>query len=213
MKAIKTFGKDLKYAFHVSNHPMDGFWDLKHEGRGRVYIAVFLFIMYIITSILDMQFNGYTFNLYAAFPQNISAGGTFMQTALLVVIWVAANWGFTTLFDGEGSMKDIFLYTGYAMLPLVLSQILLIPLTNVLTTNEATLITLITYIGVGWTSILIFMGTMVTHQYAGGKAFLTVICIIIGMGVIMFLGIMFFYLIQEIWNFIYTIYTELELRR
>ena len=54
---------------------------------------------------------------------------------------------------------------------------------------------------------------MTTHQYSGGKTFLTLVAIAVGMAVIVFLGMMFFYLVQEIWNFVYTIYRELELRR
>jgi len=213
MGRFKTFAQDLKYAFHVSTHPLDGFWDLKHEKRGRTYIAIFLLVMFVITSILDKQFNGYTFNEYAVFPEDINVIGTFITVALVVLIWVMANWGLTTLFDGEGSMRDILIYTGYSMLPVVLSQIALLLFTNILTTNEATIVSLITYIGIGWTAILMYMGTMTTHQYSGGKTFLTLVAIAIGMAVIVFLGMMFFYLVQEIWNFVYTIYRELELRR
>lgn len=213
MEKLKNFGTDLKYAFHVITHPLDGFWDLKHEKRGRSYIAVFFLIMYVITDILNKQFNNYTFNTYKVFPENINIIGTFVSTALVVIIWVAANWGLTTLFDGEGSMKDVFLYTGYSMLPLVLSQIVLIPLTNILTVNEATIVTLVTVIGYGWTAILLYTGTMTTHQYSGGKTFIILLFILLGMVIIVFLSILFFFLVQEIWNFVYTIYLELELRR
>ena len=213
MGRFKTFAQDLKYAFHVSTHPLDGFWDLKHEKRGRTYIAIFLLVMFVITSILDKQFNGYTFNEYAVFPEDINVIGTFVTVALVVLIWVMANWGLTTLFDGEGSMRDILIYTGYSMLPVVLSHIALLLFTNILTTTEASIVSLITYIGIGWTAILMYMGTMTTHQYSGGKTFLTLVAIAIGMAVIVFLGMMFFYLVQEIWNFVYTIYRELELRR
>ncbi len=212
MGRLKNLGKDLKYAFHVITHPLDGFWDLKHEKRGRSYIAVLFLILYVLTNIFDMQFNNYTFNTYKVFPERINMVGSFVTTALVVVIWVAANWGLTTLFDGEGSMKDVFIYTGYSMLPLVLSQILLIPLTNILTINEATIVSLVTVLGYGWTAILLYTGTMTTHQYSGGKTFLILLAILLGMVIIVFLGILFFFLVQEIWNFIYTIYMELELR-
>ncbi len=213
MGKLKTFGKDLLYTFHVATHPLDGFWDLKHEKRGKTYIAILMIVLYVITSILDKQFDNYYFNADRVFPENINIIGTFVKVALVVIIWVASNWGLTTLFDGEGSMKDILLYTGYSMLPIVLSQILLLPLTNILTSNEATIVSLVTYIGIGWTAILLYTGTMTTHQYSGGKTFLTLIVILLGMVVIVFLGMMFFFLVQEIWNFGYTIYRELELRR
>ncbi len=213
MEKLKNFGADLKYAFHVITHPLDGFWDLKHEKRGRAYIAVLFLVMYVITNILNKQFNNYTFNEFKVFPEDINIVGTFVTTALVVIIWVAANWGLTTLFDGEGSMKDVFLYTGYSMLPLVLSQIILVPLTNILTVNEATIVTLVTVLGYGWTALLLYTGTMTTHQYSGGKTFIIILAILLGMLIIVFISILFFFLVQEIWNFIYTIYRELELRR
>ena len=213
MEKLKNFGTDLKYAFHVITHPLDGFWDLKHEKRGRNYIAVFFLVMFVITTILNQQFNNYTFNELKVFPERINIVGTFVSTALIVIIWVASNWGLTTLFDGEGSMRDVFLYTGYSMLPLVLSQIVLIPLTNILTVNEATIVTLVTVIGYGWTGILLYTGTMTTHQYTGGKTFIILLFILLGMVIIVFLSVLFFFLVQEIWNFVYTIYLELELRR
>lgn len=213
IEKLKTFGADFKYVFHVASHPADGFWDLKHEKRGRAYIAVLLFVLYVITDILDKQFNGYTFNTFAVFPQDIDIIGTFTSVFLIVTIWVLANWGFTTLFDGEGSMRDILIYTGYSMLPVVISQTLLLLLTNILTTNEATIISLVTVLGIGWTAILLFMGTMTTHQYSGVKTIISIFVILLGMAIIVFVGVLFFYLVQEIWNFIYTIYRELELRR
>lgn len=213
MEALKTFGKDLKYAFHVIVHPLDGFWDLKHEKRGKMYMAILLLALYVVTDILDKQFNNYYFNSYKVFPENINVVGSFVKVALIVVIWVAANWGLTTLFDGEGSMKDILLYTGYSMLPIVISQLLLLFLTNVLTSNEETIVSLVTYVGIGWTALLLYSGTMTTHQYSGGKTFITLLFIILGMAIIVFVGLMFFFLVQEMWNFVYTIYRELELRR
>ncbi|MBR2860974.1 MAG: YIP1 family protein [Clostridia bacterium] len=213
MEKLKNFGTDLKYAFHVITHPLDGFWDLKHEKRGRSYIALIFLVLYVITDILNKQFNNYTFNELKVAPQDIDLIGTFFSVALIVGIWVAANWGLTTLFDGEGSMKDIFIYTGYSMLPLVLSQIILIPLTNVLTVNEATIVSLITVLGIGWTAILLYTGTMTTHQYSGGKTFIILLAVLLGMVIIVFVGVLFFFLVQEIWNFGFTIYRELELRR
>lgn len=213
MEKLKTFANDFKYAFHVVVHPADGFWDLKHEKKGRPYIAVLLLVLFVLTDILDKQFNGYTFNTFAVFPQDIDIIGSFTSVFLIVVIWIMANWGFTTLFDGEGSMRDILIYTGYSMLPVVLSQTALLLLTNILTTNEATVVSLVTVIGIGWTAMLLFMGTMTTHQYSGGKTFLSLIVILLGMLIIIFIAVLFFYLVQEIWNFVYTIYRELELRR
>lgn len=44
----------------------------------------------------------------------------FMSVALPVALWVLANWCLTTLFDGEGTLKDVYIATCYALTPLPL---------------------------------------------------------------------------------------------
>jgi len=213
INALKPFFRDLKYVFHVMVHPFDGFWDMKHEKKGSAAVSTFIFAIYLIVSILSKQFSGYTFNGYAVFPENINLVTELLQLVLIVGMWTVSNWALTTLFDGEGSMRDVYIYSGYAMMPLVLSMLVLIPLTNILTVDEASIVSLINFVGVFWTAILFYTGTMTTHQYAALKTFVIIIAIGLGMAVIAFLALMFFFLLQQLFNFVYSIYRELELRK
>ena len=58
--------------------------------------------------------------------------------------------------------------------------------------------------------ILVFFGTMVTHQYSFKKTVLTCICTVVGMGIIMFIGLLFFSVIQQMITFFTTIYKEIR---
>lgn len=209
MKEKRTFKEAFLYAFHVIFHPFDGFWDLKHERRGNLKAALAIVAITILAFIYNSLGQSYIFN------PDMEGNGIFMEILSVIlpyVLWCVGNWCLTTLFDGEGSLKDIFTATGYALLPL---PILLVPatiMTNFLALEEGGIITLLVAVGYIWTGFLIFFGTMVTHDYTLGKNILTVIGTIIAMAVIMFIAVLFSGLITKMFSFVYNIYIELSYR-
>ena len=129
-----------------------------------------------------------------------------------LALWVIANWCLTTLFDGEGSFKDIFIATCYSLMPMVL---ILIPCTiasNFLVTEELDILSVITTFAFIWTGILIFFGMMVTHDYTMGKNVLITLSTILGMVCIMFIALLFSTLLGKLVSFVTNIVTELQFR-
>ena len=129
-----------------------------------------------------------------------------------VLLWVTANWCLTTLFDGEGSIKDIFIATCYSLVPLILFMIPATAITNVLTLSEASIYSMLMTLGWVWVGILIFFGTMVTHDYSLMKNVITTIGTVVGMAFIMFCGVLFSTLLVKMVNFISGIVTEISYR-
>ena len=205
----KTFKEELLYGFHIIFHPFDGFWDLKHEKRGSVRAS----IVFIALTVLSFFYQAIG-ESYLANPQG-SYTTILIQLLGVVVplgLWVVANWCLTTLFDGEGSMKDIVIALGYALIPMTL---VLIPTTiasNFLLVEELDILSMIVTIGYIWTGLLIFLGMMVTHDYSMGKNVLTTVGTLVGMVFIMFVALLFTTLIGKIAGFISNIVTELNYR-
>ncbi len=203
----RSFKEELLFGFHLLTHPFDGFWDLKHEKRGSVRGAV----VYLILATLAFCYNdvgrAYVFN-----PRG--SGTNVFATALGVIVpvllWVVANWCLTSLFEGEGSMKDIFIATCYSLLPMILLMIPATALTNVLVASEETIYTLLITIAWVWTGIWLFFGIMVTHDYSMGKNVLISVCSIVGMIFIMFCVVLFSDLVVRMLDFISGIITELS---
>lgn len=205
----KTFWEELVYANHVIVHPFDGFWDLKHEQRGSVRAALVWLALAILTFYYQSVGTGYIFNPRSEFST------IFVQIAAVtvpVLLWSVSNWCLTTLFDGEGSFKDIFIATCYALVPLPILIIPSVIFSNVATASEATIINLLVSIAFIWCGLLIFFGTMVTHDYTFSKNVITSIGTIVGMAVIMFIGILFSTLLAKIVSFISSIVTEIAFR-
>ncbi len=205
----KTFGQELMYGFYTIFHPFDGFWDLKHEKRGSVRAALVFLGVTILAFFYQAIGTGYAMNPTG----NYSTIWTQAIGVLVpLMLFVLANWCLTTLFEGEGSFKDVFVAVCYCLLPI---PMLIIPttfLSNFVTTTEADLISFVSTLAFFWMGILIFFGTMVTHDYSLGKNVLTFVGTIVGMALIMFVAVLFSTLVAKIVSLITNIVTELQYR-
>ena len=208
-KGKRTYWQELMFTFHVIFHPFDGFWDMKHEKRGSVRAGVTILGVTILAFYYQSIGQGYVMNPTGAYATIVS---TAISVLVPMLLWIIANWCLTTLFDGEGSFKDIFIATTYALAPL---PIIMIPATiasNFVLESEISLLTLFISIAYIWAGMLIFFGTMVTHDYTMGKNVITTLGTIVGMVIIMFIAILFSTLLGKLVGFVTNIVTELQYR-
>ena len=201
----KTYWEELLYCFHLCFHPFDGFWDLKHEKRGSVRAASTILGITVLAVFYNSIGKGYLFNPEDNYSTIFVA---ILSVGLPVLLWSVSNWCLTTLFDGEGSFKDIYVATCYSLAPLPLFMIVGTVLTNVLDANGASMVKLIITFGFIWTIMLLFFGTLVTHDYSLGKNFITIIGTILAMAIIMFVVILFASLVIKMITFVMAIFKE-----
>lgn len=191
-------------------HPFDGFWDLKREHRGTLAGALTFVVLTVLMLVIQKQNTAFLFNMNRL--EQIDVLVDIITVGLLFVLWCVSNWCLTSLMDGEGKMRDIAIFTGYSLLPLLLIQFPLIGLSHVITTEEGTFYYVFTVISYIWTAALLLFGMMVTHQYSMKKTILTTILTLVGMAIITFIGLLFFSVIQQIVTFIVTVYKEIRYR-
>ena len=204
-----TFKEELLFVFHVMFHPFDGFWDLKHEKRGSLR-AAFVFIGITIVSLFYRSVGtGYVMN-----PQG-EYSTIFMQAMVVfvpVLLFAVANWCLTTLFDGEGNFKNIFIAIGYSLLPIALTMVPVTIFSNIVVSTETDILSLIMTLGFIWAAFLIFFGMMVTHGYSMGKNLGITLGTIAGMAFIMFLAVLFTSLVMDMVSFVTNIVSEVSFR-
>ena len=208
-KEKRTYWQEIMFTFHVIFHPFDGFWDMKHEKRGSLRAGVTILGITILAFYYQSIGQGYIMNPTGAYSTIVS---TAISVLVPLFLWVISNWCLTTLFDGEGSFKDIFIATTYALAPL---PIIMIPVTiasNFVLANELGILTLFSTAAFIWAGILIFFGTMVTHDYSMGKNVITTLGTIVGMVCIMFISLLFSTLLGKLVSFVTNIVTELQYR-
>ena len=205
----KTYVQELLYVFHLVFHPFDGFWDLKHEKRGSVRAGSTFLALTVVAFFYNSIGKGYLYN-----PRG-TASTIFMailSVVLPVILWAVSNWCLTTLFDGEGSFKDIYVATCYSLAPLALTLTASTVLTNVLSGSESTIVTLVTGIGLAWSLMLIFFGMLVTHDYSISKNLITMLGTVVAMLIIMFVAILFSSLLVKMVSFVTGLISEISNR-
>ncbi len=209
VKKKRTLWSEFCYGFHVMFHPFDGFYDIKHEFRASIKGALLIFFCTVIAFIYQSIGQGYVMN---AVPTDVSLIISIASIALPVILWTVANWCLTTLFDGEGSLRDIFIATCYSLFPLPAFIIFTTLYSNFITASEIGFVNLFVGIGYFWVGFLLFFGMQTIHDYSLFKNVLTCIASIVGMAFIMFLGVLFSSLIGKIFSFVYNIILELSYR-
>lgn len=202
--------RSIGYGWYVIFHPFDGFWDLKHEKRGNLPAALGLLSLVSMTYVIMRQYTGFIFNYRDLAQLNI------LQEIASVVIpfllWTGVNWALTTLMDGKGTFRDIVITTSFALTPIILVNLPMTIVSNYLTLEEGAFYYFFVAVGVIWSLSLLFLGTMVIHDYDLGKNFGASVLTIVGMGTVLFIGLLFFSVVNLMVGFVTSVYLELVLR-
>lgn len=202
--------KEIRYSNYTMFHPFDGFWDLKHEKRGSLAAANILTLMFVVTYALRTQFSGYIFT--GKLPGEVNTIYEIIVMVLPLGLWVVANWCFTSLMEGEGTMKDIYIATAYALRPYIVTAIPLCLLTHCLAEDEAFIYTTLSTIVMIWMLGLIFLAMITTHDYSLSKGVLVAVLTLVGICLILFIALTFTNIIQRIYDFVMELYREFVYR-
>lgn len=200
----------LKYSLHLLSHPGEGFWELKYEKKGTMSAAWIIVILVVFTLVVNRQHAGFIFN-----ENDLERINLLMETLGVLVpflLWCGVNWALTTLMEGKGTFKDIFIASAYSLVPLILVIIPLTVISHVLRAEEGGVYYFCVALALGWTVLMLFVGTMVTHEYSVVKTAVTSVLIVAGVAVVLFIGLMFSTVINHLIAFIISIYSELMFR-
>ena len=63
-----------------------------------------------------------------------------------------------------------------------------------------------------WVVVLFFVGTMVIHDYSFAKTAATLLMTVVGIGFVLYLGLLFVTLMNEVVRFVTSVYFELSYR-
>lgn len=218
-KKIKVTSDDAysvleqKYTFPLYTlfHPADGFEQFKYRRELPSYLVSFvIIIVFFFVRVWQYFGTGYCFNNNTA--EDYSVLATLLGTVIIYILFVVGNWAVCSLFDGNGTIKEIASATAYALIPYILSQFICVALSNILTIDEGITLTIITAIGVIWSAMLIIIGLSTVNQYYIGKTILTTLLTFFAMIVIALIVFLFFSLIQQVIYFFASIWNEYQLR-
>lgn len=202
--------REYGYGTYAMMHPFDGFWDIKREKRGSMRAALLILGLFTLCYGIRAQFSGYL--VTGRDSSEINAVYECLMILLPLLLWVIANWCFTTLMDGDGSLKDIFIFTCYALKPYILFSLPMFFLSHMLTAEELVFYQVLNTLCFLWMFLLLFIGMMMTHDYTLSKTVLTLLCSLIGICLLLFIGLLFINIVQDVARFFMDIYAEISFR-
>ena len=198
---------DTLYAFTTARHPLDSFYDIRVEKKGTVLGASILYALLFLSFMLYMLGKGFIYQYYDV--QELDISSIVVGFFAIIILFVVCNYLVTSINDGQGSLKQVYMIPAYACLPLMLAFFGVTAVSYVVTTNEAFFLSVAMLIGVVWTVILLYIGLQTVHNYTAGETvkaiLLTFLLIFVVVIVLMIVTIMW----DQVWTFLSTLGEEL----
>jgi len=160
---LKRIFRFYSLPLYLIFRPISGFYAMKFEKQGTLRIAIFNFIMMCISFVFVNQYSSLLVN--QRHPLSLNSLSDILTLAGALILFCTANWAVTSLTDGEGKFKEIFMAICYAMTPLILLLIPAAILSNAFTMQETGFYFMIINFTIGWFVLLVFIGLLIVHNY------------------------------------------------
>lgn len=201
---------ERQWVWHIIFHPVEGFEDLRWKKAGSMLIANIIIALWFIGVVLCGNFYGKQFVMTNL--DKFSIVPYIVKTFVLFLVWTISNWSICTLFDGEGTMRKIYIYSAYALVPYVLQLYVKVMLSHFLVRDEIIFMQIPEAVGIIWSVLLMFTAIKAVHQFSASKALLSIVFTIGGMMIILVLLVLAVSLMQQVYSFISAIIAEIEYR-
>lgn len=201
---------NLCYAKYYMKHPIDGSYGIAREGRASWLAPTILMVIFAAEYIINKYLCGFL-------QKTIREGRyeIFSDIGMIVIGIVAitvCNYLVCTINEGEGTVKKIYTYFTYSLMPYLYITPLIFILSHVITDNEQFLITLAKVVMIGWILVLGVLGIKEVNNYTAGETF-KIICLTIFTILILALLIFIIYVLwAQVFEFISAIAGEVVYR-
>jgi tetratricopeptide (TPR) repeat protein len=202
---------DFAFMFRFIKQPADSFYYVKKNLRGSVKFAFILYAWVIISRIITLYVTGFTFSPFSSFWM-IRVENEILMTGGLILLWNAANYLVSTISDGEGRVRDVFIGSAYSLFPYALLSLPIALISNVLTLNEIFLYSFSMNMMYLWTGIMLFIMVKEVHNYSLTETIKNVLLTIFTIGLFILTGYILFVLFNQLYEFISAILQEVRLR-
>ncbi len=201
---------NLLYAGYYMKHPIDGSYGIAREGRASWIAPSILLAVFTIEYVVNKYLCGFLQKTIREGRYEILSD---IGTIVIVMFAVTAcNYLVCTINEGEGTVKKIYTYFCYSLMPYIILTPVIFALSHVVTTNEQFLITLTQVIMLGWVAVLIILGIKEVNNYTAGETF-KIICLTLFTILIMALLIFVIYVLwAQVFEFISAVFGEVVYR-
>lgn len=162
MKKNKFFS-NLCYAGYYMKKPADGAYGIAAEGRANWGTSTFLLVIFMVEYVLDKYTRGFLLkNVMEGRYDILSDVG--MIVALMFAL-TACTYLVCTINEGEGTVKKIYTFFCYSLVPYIVLTPLAYALSHILTMNEIFISQMISILTYGWIIVLAVIGLKEVNNF------------------------------------------------
>ncbi|RLQ96620.1 hypothetical protein [Falsibacillus albus] len=202
--------KELFFLFSFFKKPVDSFYYLKRKKYASILSASILYLVLIIEYLVSRFQTGLIFSSIG--QQDVSLFGELLKLIIPLALFIIINYLVSTINDGEGRLKDIYIGTIYALAPYIVFILPITFLTNILTLNEAFIYIFSIRIVYAWCLVILFIMVMEIHNYVFSETVRNFLFTIFGMVIMILVVFIVFVLVDQVYDFVYSVIKEAVLR-
>ena len=207
MGPLRRIGERLQYALYTMVHPGDGFYEIRHRGKGSVPLAFAFVILFSISFSINKRYANFIVNSYNTLETNSLLD--LVAILAFFVLFCVSNWSITCLMEGEGRMRDIVTSVGYSTLPLLFALIPMTLFSYAIAADEEAFYYVVLGAAILWFVLLVLVGIMTIHNFTLGKTLITLFLTFVAMIIIIFICVLLVTILQQLFLFFKSIYMEL----
>ena len=193
---------DLNYASYFMFHPIDGSYGIAREGRASYKAPTILLGIFIIEFVIDKYLRGF---LQKQVPEGRYEVFSDIGIILIVVLAITiCHYLVCSINEGEGTVKKIYTFFMYSLMPYILLVPLRFVFTHILSLNEQFLITMVTTLILGWVAVLAVIAIKEVNNYTPKE---TVKVILLTIFTILILALVLF-IIYVLWAQVFEFIAE-----
>ncbi len=191
-------------------HPIDSTYAIKRQHCGSVWTATALYVVLVVIYMWDYLFRGFIFN--STVGRDVSVPVILAVLIIPVGLFVVGSYMIGTIREGEGSFRNVYVSTAYALLPYIAGGAPVLLLTYVLSENESFVFVFLHSALLVWCAVNIFLATMEVHNYGIRETVVNLLITLffIIMAVVAFVILYLIWL--SVWDYLHEVIEEVRFR-
>lgn len=191
-------------------HPFQAFQSLKYQKNTSILLATVFIVVFYLAKVSEDLYGGFMYVITDATSYN--ALYTLLGSVGVVLLWVISNWAICTLFDGKGTLKEVYTMTAYCLMPLIVYSVIFIIASHLIPSTGTSTFAMLSTIAMIYMVVMLLIGMTVVHEYSFFKAIGMAVLTVLGMLLTAFVIFSLWLLAQQFVVFIASIVTEAMLK-
>ena len=202
--------EQVLFAKMVMKKPIDAYYDIKRKGKATIASATVLYLWFVILQITDIYVVGLLFNTHDV--NHVNLVEVLVGAIGPIVLFVLCNYLVSSITEGEGRAKDLYIGLAYAMSPYLVAALPLQIITNVLVQNESFVYHFPMLLVIAWSAILFFMMVQEMHNYSFKETVKNLLITLFTICLFLLIGFIVYLLYGQLSDFVVSIVQEVAIR-